>query len=326
MDLLSVTMILLYMAEAYHINIDKYLGLGYIPNKFSGELFIHSLKNENDEWNIILLEKIAKIFGVSVDDIFNNNKDALYCYYYQNAEFFETYDKYLEKLKTVRDNAYSGSEVLISFDEIKTLICGFSVFISRYKKLFLRCLDEELEPKEIMEMNFLAHFLEITDVYISDRVLKYDTVRYRRELYIEEISKYDWPSIFVSHRLLSFEPWNCIEFAYNNIEQLLLNDINVNWKESLGIWLKKFEKGVILYFSGSVDFKCDIQYDKEFYRYDPLDEPAEKNEKWVIDWLESLYKLLESWDENEGISTFMYETFMGNDMSCRLEKRKQYIE
>lgn len=325
MELLTLTIILLCMAETYHMNIDKYLGLGYIPNEYNGELFVHNLKKDNHEWNFTLLEKIAEIFGVSVDDFFESNEDVLYRYFYKYADFFENYNEYLEIIKGLRDDASFSTEVIISFEKVETIIYGFNVLIARYKELFVRCVEEELKPEEIMEMNFLAYFLEIKDVYISDRVLKYDTVRCRRELYADEMSKYDWQSIFISHRLLAFAPWNCIEFANNIIAQTMLNEINVNWLNSLKIWLKEFEKGTTVFISGDNDFKIEIQYNKVFYKYNPLDEIADKNEKLVIDWFDSLYKMLEFWD-NDDNTTFADDVYIGSDMSDRLENRKPFIE
>ncbi len=112
-----------------------------------------------------------------------------------------------------------SSEWMISFPRFAQLARSLFNIIARYKELFFKAIDTDLEDEEISEMNFLASSLDVRDLVRRDVVLYYPNVVRFRDVYHTENLK-DFLSYVRIGRMERTRYWRCEEF---------LNDRKLAW-------------------------------------------------------------------------------------------------
>ncbi len=112
-------------------------------------------------------------------------------------------------------NSEFGTENLFSFSQCNAMIRSFIEMVERLKELFFKALYEEIVVSEINELNFLASWLNASDIY-TNTIVTYDNIKAYSEVYKEENSSdfFDYVKIL---NFIGSSPWRCKEF-FDDIE------------------------------------------------------------------------------------------------------------
>lgn len=309
----------------YHIDVLDHLRMAKTV-KYNCLLSACCFKND-DEFNVELLKKISEIFGLTDEEFLGADGNKAFKYRNKYSEFFELYDEYCKKIYEVSKNAPRESEVVISFNRISELILCFSELFNNYKKLFYKLLQGDLSTDERHEFDFLAHFLEMKDILISENFLTYKVVRKRRKLYLEEIKNYKLNSIIYSERLFNFHPWNCLEFGDEKSAVSELDKINVFWIQEFRDMIINLENGRKFHFCLENEFDINYIPVKKYLDFGPVDDDFSDDDALVVtDYGEKLRNIDAYYDGNKEINRVHVTIFPDEIGLERLHARNRFLE
>ncbi len=204
----------------------------------------------DEQINMDMVALAAQALGVSVDDILSVNTSALFKWYekysffdclaFLNKSFAKKFNdnkkdksiflksrlkKQLKEMNEVYPGVYhSGASIMnlhimnasfCHFDRIEELMDSFVKMVDRFKALFFKAWDENLEEDEINEYNIFVSTFGIRDRVLPKKgFLYYTNLKRCIPIYKEEDHKdlFDFIKFDEEH---FFDPWRCAEFIEN---------------------------------------------------------------------------------------------------------------
>ena len=108
------------------------------------------------------------------------------------------------------------TQIFFSFPKCADMLRSFITMVKRTEELFFRALQNELSQDEANELNFLASWLDATDVVMPSTRITYGNVRALKDVYLEE-NLTDFFSYVKIRGFIGTNPWRCQEF-FDDVE------------------------------------------------------------------------------------------------------------